>query len=88
MRRFYTCPIIGSGTEENPYRPAIADDGIEWAAEIPTDRNGKPIAARCVVMADEKDDAVVMKRVTVERAADLQSARTAVEVTVSGDVRI
>lgn len=85
--RIYVCPIIGTGTENDPYRAATADDGVNHAAEIPTDATGKPINTYCVVMADEKDDATVMTRTTVTRYTDLDAARVTVRTKVSGDIR-
>lgn len=85
-KRYYVCPIIGTGTEDDPYRAATADDGVRHSAEIPTDAVGKPLTARCVVTADETDDAAIMARRTVERAVDRDAARAAVGI-VSGDIR-
>lgn len=30
MRRYYVCSIIGNGQEENPFRPAVAEYGLNW----------------------------------------------------------
>lgn len=51
MKRYYVCPVIGDGTEDNPYRLAIQDypDTPFEAGEIPVDMNsasanyGKPL---------------------------------------------
>ena len=53
MKRYYLSEIIGDGTEENPYRPALSDSGVSHSAIIPSDANGVPInaVALCVVSA-------------------------------------
>lgn len=84
--RYYTCGIIGSGTEADPYRPEIAEDGVPFGAEIPTGKDGRPVNTTCVVMVDEKDDATLAKRSTVEPADDLTAARATIEAK-RGDIR-
>src|SRR3546814_3301464 len=89
--RYYTCGIVGSGADDgetdDSHRPEIEDDGVSFAAEIPTDRDGRPINVTCVVMVDERDDATVTKRSTVERATDLTAARATIEAS-RGDIRL
>lgn len=41
--------IIGSGTKSNPYRPAIAGSVSRWSAHIPSNADGTPRFATCVV---------------------------------------
>jgi hypothetical protein len=50
----YICPIIGTGTLLDPYRPAVADQRVSYAAEIPTDEAGKPVDDWCVVEVAEE----------------------------------
>lgn len=43
----YRVPIIGDGkTPETAFRPDLPD-GMNWAADIPTNPQGQPIAAEC-----------------------------------------
>lgn len=36
-KRYYLCDVIGDGTEFNPFRPAIADEGVNWVGEVSSD---------------------------------------------------
>lgn len=45
----YICQIIGDGSEDNPFRPAIADYPLSWTAEIKTGDDGRPLESSCVV---------------------------------------
>jgi hypothetical protein len=55
-KRYYVSKILGDGSEENPYRPAVADHGVNWSGSIATDENeaspnyGKPLFADCLVI--------------------------------------
>lgn len=53
MIRYYICPIIGTGTEDDPYRPALVDAvaGLNWSTDVPnrSATDGAPTFARCVV---------------------------------------
>lgn len=41
MRRYYLCPMIGSGTEESPYRPKIANfSNVNWTAIVSHNPDG------------------------------------------------
>lgn len=41
-KRYYLCDILGDGTEENPFRPAVADHGVNWSGEVSTGDDGRP----------------------------------------------
>lgn len=41
-KRYYLCDIIGTGDEFDPYRPAVADAGVNWAWVAPDSVNGHP----------------------------------------------
>lgn len=60
ITRIYQCPVIGSGTEDDPYRPSVADEGIGgWSCELKVDDSGVPIGADCIVtVPPEYHDAV------------------------------
>lgn len=51
----YLCEIIGDGSEEAPYRPAIADYPLSWAAEIASGEDGKPMYSFCFVTVSAGD---------------------------------
>lgn len=43
MKRYMICPIIGAGTQGNPYRAAVADvSGAEVNSLIPSNQDGSP----------------------------------------------
>lgn len=42
MKCFYICPIIGSGTDNDPYRAAVEDYNVPYSAVIPTHPEGHP----------------------------------------------
>jgi hypothetical protein len=52
-KRYYLSDIIGDGSDDNPFRPALQDHGVSWAASIPTDDDpnspnyGKPRFTSC-----------------------------------------
>jgi len=52
MKRYYLCDIIGDGTDDNPYRPAVADHSQKWAASLPTGMDGKPLHSDCLVIVE------------------------------------
>ena len=56
MHRFYLSTIVGSGTEEDPYRPRIADLTGQWHATLPSDATGKPASTWCLVQAGDVPD--------------------------------
>lgn len=57
-RRFFLVPIIGEGTEDNPYRPPVADmaEYMDWSCQIENDPvTGVPLQSKCVVGVDSDD---------------------------------
>lgn len=65
MLRYYITAVVGDGSHDNSYRPDLpaAYDWIDpenpvliwsakWSAEIPTDANGKPTKAWCLVAVE------------------------------------
>ena len=53
----YLSKVVGTGTEEDPQRPALADYGVVWAADTPTDKTtGKATSDWCLVyVAPERE---------------------------------
>lgn len=55
-KRFYVSKIRGDGSEDNPFRPAVADYGVNWTGSIVTDDDensptyGKPLYDTCLVI--------------------------------------
>jgi hypothetical protein len=42
MKRYYISKIVGDGSEENPYRPRVADYPVRWVGMIPPNPDGSP----------------------------------------------
>jgi hypothetical protein len=55
MKRYYMVDIIGSGTDDDPYRPALDFAGIRYAGVIPSNPDGTPAStwALCIVAAKD-----------------------------------
>ena len=60
MSRYYLSPIIGTGTEADPYRPKIADYGVSWAGVIQSNTAGHPAKAWCLVLVEATDHAKLL----------------------------
>lgn len=54
-RRYYLTPVVGQGTEEDPYRLRVADHGVDHAAIIPTDAVGRPTRSWGLAPVDATD---------------------------------
>lgn len=66
MRRYYLSPIIGTGTEADPYRPKIADYGVSWSCVISSDElTGQPKHPWCVAVVDAADHATLLADTTL-----------------------
>jgi hypothetical protein len=56
---YYRAPIIGTGTDDDPYRPDLpADLNAAWSAEIPCDKNGHPAQTHCIIFVAADADAL------------------------------
>lgn len=53
--RHYICDVIGTGTTNDPYRPTIADHGVNLSDEIATDQNGIPIMPWVIAIVKASD---------------------------------
>lgn len=70
MKRYYMTDLIGDGSEENPYRPAMADLGVNHVAVFPPQdlETGAYQGTHCLVLvaaanhakliADRRNDAL------------------------------
>lgn len=60
-KRYYISPIIGDGSEFNPFRPKVADYGVSWAGSIPSDPNtGQPLSTWALVVVNAKNHAALL----------------------------
>lgn len=66
-KRYYVCDVVGTGSESDPYRPAVADLGVNHVAVIPTDpATGRPLHPWCLVLVATVNHA----RVAAARGVD------------------
>lgn len=54
-KRFYISKIIGDGTEENPFRPKVADYNVSWSGVIPSNPDGTPKFGFTFVIVNTRD---------------------------------
>lgn len=55
-RRYVICPVVGSGTREDPYRAAVAGlSGVNVSAMIPTGPDGRPLYRYCLCLIAFRD---------------------------------
>lgn len=59
-KRYYISPIIGDGSENNPYRPKVADHGVAWSGAIPSGPDGKPTSSWALVIVAAKNHAAII----------------------------
>jgi len=63
-KRYYLCNIIGDGSDDNPFRPAVADydtAGVSWSGVFQRDPSGRPIHADCLVIVDTEDHSLLRR---------------------------
>jgi hypothetical protein len=74
-KRYYLCDIVGDGTRDNPYRPAVANltnPGVNYVAVIPSDpATGRPLAAWCLVLASTNNHARIQALPAVDTMPDV-----------------
>lgn len=86
MNRYYLSPIIGSGTEADPYRPKIADYGVDWAGVIKSDASGHPAQPWCLVLVNTADHSKLLADADLDPLPDvgLSSALSARDKAAAG----
>jgi hypothetical protein len=71
MKRYYISPIIGDGTEENPFRPKVADHGVAWVGSIPSDPDtGHPLFAWTLVLVNAINHGPLLADQTIDAMPD------------------
>lgn len=58
-KRYYVCDIIGTGSDEDPFRPAVADLGVSWVASILTGDDGRPVYTDCLALVETVNHNIV-----------------------------
>lgn len=83
MKRYYLCDIIGDGSQENAYRPALADEAVNWTAVMPaSDPNtGAPVSPWALVVVETNNHARLLSKAGVDPLPDfpLDGKVTAIE---------
>lgn len=51
---YYECPIKGTGTVKDPYRPDKPSFITRWSAQIPSNSDGTPKFSNCIVWVPDK----------------------------------
>lgn len=70
-KRYYISPIIGTGSEEDPFRPKVADYGVSWAGSIPSNPNtGHPTSPWALVIVNAKNHAALLADGTIDALPD------------------
>lgn len=70
-KRYYISPIVGDGTEFNPFRPKVADYGVAWAGSIPSDPvTGRPTSAWALVVVNAKNHAALLADGAIDALPD------------------
>ncbi len=72
-KRYYLCNIIGDGSDDNPYRPAVADyeaSGVSWAGVIESGPDGRPIHADCLVIVNTEDHSALRRDARIDAMPD------------------
>lgn len=58
-KRYYLCDIIGTGSDLDPYRPAVADHRVGWVAVIESGPDGKPLHANTIALVETENHALL-----------------------------
>ncbi len=58
-KRYYLCDIIGDGSEDEPYRPKVADYGVKWSGGIEVGPDGKPLHSDILVIVSTNNHSVL-----------------------------
>jgi len=70
-KRYYISPIVGDGSETNPYRAKVSDHGKPWVGSIPTDATGKPTKDWALVLVDTVNHNTIVKDRTIDNLPDV-----------------
>lgn len=54
-KRYYLCDIVGDGSEDNPFRPLVADYNMSYVMACDSDAVGRPLHADALVLVDTED---------------------------------
>jgi hypothetical protein len=71
MKRFYLSPIIGTGTDDDPYRTKLSDYGVNHVAVIPNGADGRPLFNRALCIVASADHTQLVADGAIDRFPDL-----------------
>ena len=72
MKRYYLCPVIGTGAKGDPFRAKISDLGHPHSAVIPSDPvTGAPLFSWCLVIAGGADHTDILSDATIDAVPDI-----------------
>lgn len=76
MIRIYICPVIGTGTKQDPYRSKAATFGYQYANFIPSNPDGSPRSSWSLAAVVSDDFAAIEADATCDDlfAGDLPAA--------------
>jgi hypothetical protein len=77
VRRFYVAPIVGTGTQDDPYRANV--HGHNHSAVIPSDERGHPLHSVALVLVSAEDHAQLEGDPAILAVADVTELDTLVE---------
>jgi hypothetical protein len=63
-KRYYVCDVIGDGSEENPFRPVVADLGVNWVGEVSADNT------RAFVLVNAVNHAAIIAHTRINALPD------------------
>lgn len=70
MKRYYISPIIGDGTEFNPYRAKIADYGVATVSVIASDPTGKPLLSYALALVSATNHGRILADAAIDALPD------------------
>lgn len=84
-KRYYLSPIIGSGSDSDPYRAKVADYGVNYVALIPSQPTGNPKQAWALAIVGTANHTALLNDNALAAMPDLLP--NALMSSMSGKVR-
>lgn len=71
MKRYYVCRVVGDGTENNPYRPKVANYPVNWVGILGSNPDGTPKKAWALVLVNAVDHTALLADNQIKAIPDL-----------------
>jgi hypothetical protein len=82
MTRYYVCPVVGTGTRQDPYRPKAADYSVAYTCVLRAAPDGRPAQLWSLCLVDTSDHTALLADPTLYAMdTDLQAAPTETTLT-------